>query len=70
MLLFVAQKYNIVNNNNENIINVLLKRFIKAGDDLHVNPQSEKTCQNNIEKVQYMREIMGKIRNVEKQLSR
>ena len=70
MLLFVAQKYNIVNNNNENIINVLLKHFIKAGDDLRVNPQSEKTCQNNIEKVQYMREIMGKIRNVEKQLSR
>ncbi len=52
------------------IITVLLKRFIKAGDDLRVNPQSEKTCQNNIEKVKFMREIMGKIRNVEKQLSR
>jgi thiamine kinase-like enzyme len=50
------------------MITVLLKRFTKAGDDLRMNPQSEKTVQNNIEKVQFMKELTARIQNIEKQL--
>lgn len=49
---------------------VLLKRFIKAGDDLRTNPQSEKSVQNNVEKIQYMRDIIGRLQYIEKQLSK
>ena len=49
---------------------VLLKRFIKAGDDLRLNAQSEKTNQNNIEKVFFMRELIGALQYIEKQLSK
>ena len=49
---------------------VLLKRFIKAGDDLRLNPQSEKTKQNNIEKIQYMLDLISKIQYQEKQLTK
>jgi len=49
---------------------VLLKRFIKAGDDLRLNPQSDKTIQNNIEKVSFMRELIGALQYIEKQLSK
>ena len=52
------------------IMVVWLKRFIKAGDDLRVNPQSDKTKQNNIEKVAYMHYIMDHILCVEKQLTK
>ena len=47
---------------------VLLKRFIKAGDDLRINSQSEKTHQNNIDKVFYMRELISNLQYTEKQL--
>lgn len=50
------------------MITVLLKRFIKAGDDLRTNPQSEKSIQNNIEKIQYMRAMIGNLQSIEKQL--
>ena len=50
------------------IITVLLKRFTKAGDDLRMNPQSEKTVQNNEEKIQFMNKLIAKIQYVEKQL--
>lgn len=50
------------------MITVLLKRFIKAGDDLRLNPQSEKTINNNIEKIGFMKDLILKIRYIEKQL--
>lgn len=52
------------------IMTVLLKRFIKAGDDLRLNPQSEKTHQNNFEKVIFMKDVMATLQYIEKQLSR
>ena len=50
------------------IITVLLKRFTKAGDDLRMNPQSEKTVQNNEEKIQFMNKLIARIQYIEKQL--
>ncbi len=52
------------------MITVLLKRFIKAGDDLRLNPQSKKTKINNVNKVKYMRELIAKMRSIEKGLTR
>jgi len=52
------------------VMGVLLKRFIKAGDDLHINSQSDKTLQNNAEKIQYMRDIISKLQFTDKQLVR
>ena len=49
---------------------VLLKRFIKAGDDLRLYPQSDKTVQNNFDKVFYMNDLLDKLRYIEKQLSK
>ena len=50
------------------IIIVLLKRFIKAGDDLRVNAESEKTKNNNVEKIRFMNDLISKIQCIEKQL--
>ena len=50
------------------IITVLLKRFIKAGDDLRINAESEKTKKNNAEKVRFMNDLISKIQYIEKQL--
>lgn len=52
------------------IITVLLKRFIKAGDDLRTNPQSEKSQENNNEKIQFMKNLIARIQYIEKQLSK
>ena len=52
------------------MITVLLKRFIKAGDDLRLNPQSDKTKINNVNKVKYMRELIAKMQSIEKGLTR
>lgn len=52
------------------IITVLLKRFIKAGDDLRLNAESEKTKNNNTEKVKFMNSLISRIQYVEKQLTR
>ena len=52
------------------IMTVLLKRFIKAGDDVRLNAQSEKTHQNNIEKVFFMRDLISALQYTEKQLSK
>lgn len=52
------------------IMTVLLKRFIKAGDDLRLNPQSKKTHQNNFEKVIFMKDVMATLQYIEKQLSK
>lgn len=50
------------------IITVLLKRFTKAGDDLRMNPQSEKSQENNSEKIQFMKNLIARIQYIEKQL--
>ena len=50
------------------IITVLLKRFTKAGDDLRMNPQSEKSLENNNEKIQFMNNLIARIQQIEKQL--
>jgi len=52
------------------IITVLLKRFIKAGDDLRLNPQSDKTKNNNAEKIQFMTSVISRIQYIEKQLTK
>ena len=52
------------------MITVLLKRFIKAGDDLRLNPQSKKTKQNNKEKIIFMKDVIKKIQYIEKQLTK
>ncbi len=52
------------------IITVLLKRFIKAGDDLRMNAQSEKAVNNNLEKVKFMNGLIERIQYIEKQLTR
>ncbi len=48
----------------------LLKRFIKAGDDLRINFQTEKTLKNNADKIAYMRYIIEQLKYTDKQLSR
>ena len=52
------------------IITVLLKRFTKAGDDLRMNPQSEKSQENNSEKIQFMNNLISRIQQIEKQLAK
>lgn len=52
------------------IITVLLKRFIKAGDDLRITAESEKTKKNNAEKVRFMNDLISKIQYIEKQLTK
>lgn len=52
------------------IITALLKRFIKAGDDLRLDPQSEKTVRNNIDKVHFMNGLILRIQQIEKQLTK
>ena len=44
------------------VIVALLQRFIKASDDLRINPASQKSQQNNEEKVMFMRDVMNRIR--------
>ena len=51
-------------------ITVLLKRFTKAGDDLRVNAKTKKSKRNNIEKIMFMRDLIAKIQNIEKQLTK
>jgi len=48
----------------------LLKRFIKASDDLRTSPTSIKGIQNNQNKVQFMREQILAIQNIERQFSK
>lgn len=48
------------------LMTVLLRRFIKAADDLRVNPANEKSVKNNENKVAFMREVMKDIRALDK----
>lgn len=52
------------------VICALLKRFIKASDDLRTKPQGEKGIINNINKIAFMREQMANIFELEKQFSK
>ncbi len=52
------------------LIVVLLKRFIKAADDLRLHPTSVKSENNNLEKIAYIREQMTAIHNLERQFKR
>ncbi|MBD5400817.1 aminoglycoside phosphotransferase family protein [bacterium] len=48
------------------LMTVLLRRFIKAADDLRVNPANEKSVKNNEDKVAFMRGVMREIEALEK----
>lgn len=48
------------------LITVLLRQFIKASDDLRINPANEKSVQNNEDKVVFMREVMRQIQALDK----
>lgn len=52
------------------VMTVLLKRFIKAGDDLRLNPQSDKAHKNNLEKAIFMKDVIETLQYIEKQLSK
>ena len=49
------------------LITVLLKRFVKAADDLRTNPSNEKSVQNNMQKVEFIRQQMHRINLIEQQ---
>ncbi len=71
-------QYSMPSVNNENLRQImkyrvmcaLLKRFIKASDDLRTSPTSIKGIQNNQNKVQFMREQILAIQNIERQFSK
>ena len=71
-------QYSMPSVNNENLRQImkyrvmcaLLKRFIKASDDLRASPASIKGIQNNQNKVQFMREQILAIQNIERQFSK
>lgn len=52
------------------IIVTLLKRVIKASDDLRTNPRNEKSINNNLNKIKFIREQVATIQNIEKQFSK
>lgn len=52
------------------IMVVWLRRFIKAADDLRVTPASQKSANNNMEKIFFMRRQMQNFTNLEKQFSK
>lgn len=65
--------YDIPDPNTENmrkimkyrLMTVLLRRFIKASDDLRANPANEKSVQNNIQKIAFMREVIRQLQEVD-----
>lgn len=66
--------YDIPEPNTENIrkimkfrlMSVLLRRFIKASDDMRINPANEKSVKNNEDKVHFMRSLMQEIKALDK----
>jgi predicted unusual protein kinase regulating ubiquinone biosynthesis (AarF/ABC1/UbiB family) len=71
-------KYSMPTPNNSTLRNimkyrlmfVLLRRFIKASDDLRTTPQSNQGITNNANKIAFMREQIAAIKNIERQLSK
>ena len=47
-----------------------MKRFIKASDDLRMNPQNEKSIQNNMAKVAFMRNRIMAMQSTEKMFTK
>ena len=52
------------------ILAVVLKRFIKASDDLRANPQNQKSINNNSDKIAFMREQIAAFQAIERMFSR
>ena len=73
-----GSEYNMPSIQNPNLRNImkyrimvaLLKRFIKASDDLRNTPSNQKNVENNINKIAFMREQMGYIAELEQQFSK
>ena len=73
-----SAQYTMPGVNNENlrqimkyrIICALLKRFIKASDDLRTKPRDEKSIANNLNKVNFMRDQMQSIINIDRMFSK
>ena len=71
-------EYNMPSIQNTNLRNImkyrimvaLLKRFIKASDDLRGNPTTQKTMTNNENKIAFMRQQMTYIQELERQFSK
>lgn len=71
-------EYNMPSIQNTNLRNImkyrimvaLLKRFIKASDDLRNNPTTQKSITNNENKIAFMREQMTHITELENQFSK
>jgi len=47
------------------LMTVLLRRFIKASDDLRLNPANEKSVKNNRQKVMFMRDLMRQLHELD-----
>lgn len=52
------------------IMVVWLKRFIKASDDLRLNPRDDKSIRNNMEKVAFMREQIANCQLLQRKISK
>lgn len=71
-------KYSMPAVTNENLRQIMkyrvmcamLRRFIKAADDLRPKSTNEKTIVNNIHKISFMRDQMSQMQDLEKQFSR
>jgi len=68
--------YDMPDANSENVakimkyrlMTVLLRRFIKASDDLRVNPANEKSVRNNEQKVLFMRDMMRHMKGLDSEI--
>ena len=68
-----TDKYSMPSPRNPNLRNImkyrlliaLLRRIIKASDDLRTNPKNQKSIDNNTAKVTFIREQLDKIKHVE-----
>lgn len=71
-------KYQMPSIRNENlrlimkyrVMGTLIKRFIKASDDLRANPSGPKSVENNKNKVEFMRNQIAALLDIERQFSK
>ena len=52
------------------VMGAMLRRFIKASDDLRTNPSGPKGVENNKNKVEFMRAQIAAILDIERQFSK
>ncbi|MBR4859881.1 MAG: aminoglycoside phosphotransferase family protein [Alphaproteobacteria bacterium] len=52
------------------VMGALIKRFIKASDDLRINPSGPKSVENNKNKVEFMRNQIAMLMDIERQFSK